>query len=95
MSWTAWTADACQTHLRDQEGAYFPQQQSKLVAVPSEWEQTYEVQRPVTGPSGLKRKHQLAEKQPAGYTKERRNNTLGRTERSVTETGVGSTRRKW
>ena len=80
MSWTACTEDACQTHLRDKEGAYFPQprQRSKSAAVPSEWEQTCEVQPPATGPSGFSKETPTGPKETSGVH-QRKKEQHGRT----------------
>jgi len=56
MHSTAYTDVTCQTHLRDKESIYFPQQQpqKKSPAGPSEWEQIFNEPQPASGSSGFK-----------------------------------------
>ena len=80
MSWTACTEDTCQTHRKDKERTYFPQSQrrKKSPAAPSEWEQTCEIQPPMTGPAGFNEEPPTGPKTTSGVH-QRKKEQHGRT----------------
>jgi len=74
MSWTACTQDTCQIHRTDKESTYFPhsQRRNKSPAGPSEWEQTCEIQPPMTGPSGFNKEPPTEPKTTSGVHQRKR-----------------------